>query len=882
MRPRSLTHLARLMCLSTVVLGLMLALVSPVWAATYRTHIARDPEIPYPTEIVRIWMNSDTVPGETAIVEYHIIGTGTYVMVLGTWDNTSYPGANWYADIPAFPAGTQVEYQLLTRNQFGSDYGFTGFNWNYTVRDLPQYVAQLPVIPIYTQSPRVWISSIITSTGEAGVILEQPGGPLTYAGTYSPTGYTGANWYVDLPAQSSGTLVAYHFYSEDQIGQYNENFTGRNYAVADLPGTVYVDDSWAGAVPGSDLGQPGVYNFGGNAFAIVQDGATGVAPGGTVNINAGAYTENVVITKSLTLAGVVPSDTIVIRPAVSDPNCGGAGGDALCAGGSNLILVQANNVTIHNLTLDGDNPALTSGIVRNGADLDARNGIIEDSASGVYGGLTVYDTTIRNIYLRGLSASSGGNNFNLHHNTVQNVQGDTAASAAIINEGGAGRIANNTISQAANAIAARNSRGTFIQYNMVTDSGWGVHTDNNGAAGGTYDVVEWNDVSNCTTGGHGVVVTAPWQDVSVHNNTISRCAHGLSVDAQSAVAWPTFTYNSIDGQSLANSIGIYATTHQLGWGTYDVRGIFDHNTIDNTTTGIYLEQSLITTSLSLTATHNTFSNNTLGLNMTGGWIFFFGNDVNTGSTALTQSGGFLAAYANNFVGYTTAVNRTAGSAVMPHNWWGTYTLQPAGVSNSDWQARLGRVSLGSAVGNGAVALGSASLIATDDISLIAIVSHGRDLGNAPFGNATLNYQNLCSAYYDFFAIFGNGTWSVSVPVDNTPECVAQTLNPGRIYWIPAGTDYSVQCTPYNNTACWDPITTNVITGGQNITVTGLSMADLGGTQFVAGSTTGTDPTAIAIVGFAAITDRSAAPAGIILAGAVIAATGLVLVARRRR
>ena len=74
----------------------------------------------------------------------------------------------------------------------------------------------------------------------------------------------------------------------------------------------------------------------------------------------------------------------------------------------------------------------------------------------------------------------------------------------------------------------------------------------------------------------------------------------------------------------------------------------------------------------------------------------------------------------------------------------------------------------------------------------------------------------------------------------------------------------------------------MITGGQNLAVTGLSTDDLGGTPFVAGSITGSDPTAIAIVRFAATTDRSVAPEGIILVSAVVIAADLVFAARRRR
>ena len=55
--------------------------------------------------------------------------------VLGTFDTSGPAPANWRADIPAQANGTFVQYQLFTRNQSGSDYGFTGFNWTYTVND---------------------------------------------------------------------------------------------------------------------------------------------------------------------------------------------------------------------------------------------------------------------------------------------------------------------------------------------------------------------------------------------------------------------------------------------------------------------------------------------------------------------------------------------------------------------------------------------------------------------------------------------------------------------------------------------------------------------------------------------------------------------------
>ncbi|HLL73310.1 MAG TPA: Calx-beta domain-containing protein [Pyrinomonadaceae bacterium] len=116
-------------------------------AATFRTRVAQVPQNPTNLQTVRIWMNSDTAFGETAGVEYRI--GNTFTKVLGTFDDTGFPGANWRADIPGHLTGTTVQYQLFTRNEVGSDYGFTGFNWSYTVNSAP--VASATPNPVTTK-----------------------------------------------------------------------------------------------------------------------------------------------------------------------------------------------------------------------------------------------------------------------------------------------------------------------------------------------------------------------------------------------------------------------------------------------------------------------------------------------------------------------------------------------------------------------------------------------------------------------------------------------------------------------------------------------------------------------------------------------------------
>ena len=98
----------------------------------------------------------------------------------------------------------------------------------------------------------------------------------------------------------------------------------------DLEGSlseVWVDDDWAGKSPGDVVG---THIFGNDAFATIANGISAVIEGGTVNVAAGTYHEQVKINKSLKLYGAQANVT---------PIAGGR------PGGESIILGGINNAT---------------------------------------------------------------------------------------------------------------------------------------------------------------------------------------------------------------------------------------------------------------------------------------------------------------------------------------------------------------------------------------------------------------------------------------------------------------------------------------------------------------------------------------------------------
>ncbi len=452
----------------------------------------------------------------------------------------------------------------------------------------------------------------------------------------------------------TGGWLPYPPYTADPVyfGENNEITGEALWSMSVADGGYPLSDIYVCPVADGDCGHPG-------ASTHSIQAAIDAVGHSTVYIAAGTYTENVVVDKSVEIVGAGQGLTIV-QPAVSNPNpCTGS---SLCGGAaSNVFLIQADNVVIHDLTVDGDNPALTSSYDLGGANVDARNGIIKNT-DATYNGLEVYNVTVQNIYLRGIYSTGGS--FNFHDNIVTNVQGD-GYSIGMFAWYGPGIMQHNTVSYANDAISANHSNGIQFLNNTVTFSGSGVHTDNAGDSGGVADLIQGNhvDCTGSTLGKYGIWTFVPYIAPTVNINTIINCDPGLAAFGQGAAVTPQFTNNTVTGNGSPNSAGIYITTDLISWGYSDVSVNFTGNTVTGFNYGIELEAGL----------HSTWGNT----------YPYTAQTINATFSTNNISG--------NTVGLAEAVDSTGGggtyTASASPNWWGdasgplNTTSNPGGLGN---------------------------------------------------------------------------------------------------------------------------------------------------------------------------------------------------------
>ena len=184
-------------------------------------------------------------------------------------------------------------------------------------------------------------------------------------------------------------------------------------------GSKYVDDNLAPlAIPGPPDPQ---YPVPGNKTLCITTAILYSNAGDSIFVAEGNYPEQVIIDKSVVVLGpnaaldpcaAFPSSAAVIFPTEV---------------GGNLITVEASDVTIAGLTLNGDNDNITSGFVANAADIDADYGIRVEEC---YNNLVINNNYILNIKEVGIElmknmpdCASVQNGIEIKTNRIFNVPG---------------------------------------------------------------------------------------------------------------------------------------------------------------------------------------------------------------------------------------------------------------------------------------------------------------------------------------------------------------------------------------------------------------------------------------------------------------------------
>ena len=471
---------------------------------------------------------------------------------------------------------------------------------------------------------------------------------------------------------------------------------------------IYVDDGWTGVAPGADPDGPGpATTFGTDSFATIQAGVDAVDAGGTVQVYAGTYTEQISINKNLTLSGEDKLTTIIEAPAVLNEACNTSvslpNRPILCVTGGAIATIQG--FTFDGLSLGSTNLRLTGVAFRNAGGVFQNNVIRNIRFSGLSSvqegvGLYLFNSdlsptrdiqilgnTIQNFNKNGLTLTSheywSPLTFLIQGNIITGITpNSTIAQNGIQIEliNGVGTISGNTIS---NVALNNTGKPTPLVANSIYVINTPVTTTGNiitGAQGGIYYFDGHGQISNNTisvvkpgTNAFGILasdppwaVPAPYDSTYITGATSTNGLDGAELTAALSVEVAGNTI-SFSGADNTNTAGI---TSEAGIGANQL----DLNVHDNTVSGFedgvefhQCEPTLEACSTGLFSLIRAVGNN-LSSNVNG--LTFFGaiDDLITP----------IVVHHNRLFGNTTGLNNgTYGGdmttpilIVAENNWWG--------------------------------------------------------------------------------------------------------------------------------------------------------------------------------------------------------------------
>jgi len=415
----------------------------------------------------------------------------------------------------------------------------------------------------------------------------------------------------------------------------------------------------------------------GTTYLTIQAAVDAAIAGDTINVAPGTYTEQLTVSKNLTLTGSAGAATTIIQaPNVlaNDPD------------GAKTIVLFTGSITaeISGFTVQGPMNGINFGIyVRDGANANIHNNVIKDirdeplsgnqtgvaievgkspdTAPGVtqIGTATVTDNTINGYQKTGIAVESTGSSATITGNTITGAGPitTTAQNGIQIRRGAVATIETNTVSgnaydgptysaEGIGALHAGNGviiRGNIVNHNSANIYAWksdGIQVINN-------QVSDSSSVDQNASAGITVQSNGP----SAYGGATGEYITGVVISGN------TVENNLSGGSSQGDGIDIY-----------DVDGA----TISgNTIIGASHDGILIGGSINSTFTDNTLTNNGLIFADANAAGIDFGGQQ-TGNGGANPLGGFTV-HNNKFSGNRNAIWNYDGSSVdATSNWWGAH------------------------------------------------------------------------------------------------------------------------------------------------------------------------------------------------------------------
>ncbi|WP_267641408.1 right-handed parallel beta-helix repeat-containing protein [Haloarchaeobius amylolyticus] len=388
----------------------------------------------------------------------------------------------------------------------------------------------------------------------------------------SSTGY--ANWVDD----SSTVTVEDNTFRNNgkQFWDATTNLTSELVAENDFDGLVNVS--------AHDL-RPGDHVFGDvdAAVAVANESAT-------VSVGPGTYPTNVTVDTSVTIEG---------------PNAGVHGNATRGAEAvlvpedknqSVIVAVNASDVTVRGLTLDGNNPAITSGVDVGGVDSDAGAGVWywEDARTNL--NLTVEDNVVRNVQWYGVMAYNAdyqvSNGNAIDDNRIENV----GYVGVLLYNNAYASVTDNVIAGTGAGIQTGNYRSaggpSLIANNTIRAESVGIFHNLQRQDASEF-VIRDNDLGPLAngTGRTGIELTSLSVDATVTDNDIAGTENGI-------VAWndaPSANV-TVQGGTIADvETGVVATNYMGRFNRPDADGSYvtlDGVAIEANETGILVNDSI--------------------------------------------------------------------------------------------------------------------------------------------------------------------------------------------------------------------------------------------------------------------------------------------------